>query len=52
VLPRVLGMLNLLTSAILGLPADFFETYYSPHIPETVLLRLAYYPALSHEAQS
>ena len=48
----MLGALNLLTSASLGLPADFFESYYSPHMPETVSLRLAYYPPLSHEAQS
>ena len=31
----MLGALNLLTSASLGLPADFFESYYSPHMPET-----------------
>jgi isopenicillin N synthase-like dioxygenase len=49
---RVLDALHLLTSASLGLPADFFEPYYSPHMPETVSLRLAYYPPLSHEAQS
>ena len=48
---RVLDTLHRLTAASLGLPADFFASYYSPHQPETVSLRLAYYPPLSPEAQ-
>ena len=38
------GRAPLATSASLGLPADFFEPYYSPHMPKTVSLRLAHYP--------
>eukprot|EP00310_Coccolithus_braarudii_P013857 CAMPEP_0183345614 /NCGR_PEP_ID=MMETSP0164_2-20130417/10992_1 /TAXON_ID=221442 /ORGANISM="Coccolithus pelagicus ssp braarudi, Strain PLY182g" /LENGTH=358 /DNA_ID=CAMNT_0025516775 /DNA_START=67 /DNA_END=1143 /DNA_ORIENTATION=- len=41
---RVLHVLNRLTAAALSLPADYFQSYYSP-TPE-VSLRLAYYPPL------
>ncbi len=43
-LPHVLDALHFLTSSSLGLPADYFEPYYSPHMPEMVSLRLLYYP--------
>jgi hypothetical protein len=45
---RVLETLHKLTAASLGLPADFFEPFYSP--AGHYSLRLAYYPPLSPEA--
>ena len=47
---RVLETLHKLTAASLGLPADFFEPFYSP--AGHYSLRLAYYPPLSPEAQA
>ena len=35
---HILGALNKLTAASLGLPSDFFAPYYAPHEPTTVLL--------------
>jgi isopenicillin N synthase-like dioxygenase len=48
---RVLDALHRLTAASLGLPADYFASYYTPYEPETISLRLSYYPPLSPEAQ-
>ncbi len=36
------SILYLLTAASLGLPSNFVKPYYSPHMPETVSLGLAY----------
>ena len=49
---RVLDALHELTAASLGLPSDYFVPYYVPHDPDTVSLRLSYYPPLSPEDQT
>jgi isopenicillin N synthase-like dioxygenase len=48
---RVLDALHRLTAASLGLPSDYFVPYYTPHDPDTISLRLSYYPPISPEAQ-
>lgn len=47
---RVLGCLNHMTAAALGLPRGFFDPYYTPFAE--VSLRLAYYPPIPEAAQT